>query len=331
MDNTVNSDKINQFRKIIKPDRRIIVFLFFVFISALFWFLNQLEADYETNIKYPVRFDNFPKNKVIAGEMPEYFTLRIKARGFKILEYKISNTFLPYVIDVSKLTLRFHSSGNTSKFFTLTRFLEESIASQVGSDFQIVRIMPDTLFFEFTNMLSKKVPVAADINAETESQFMIKGKIQLDPDSIIISGGKAVVDTINEVHTKSKSVSKLNEDYTDELDLIQYKNVEYSQSATNIKILVERFTEGSQRVDIKTINVPDSLVLRLFPNEATINYHVGLTDYEKVIPQLFDIVVDYNDIKPQTSKLNLKLVNYPENIQSVRFSPLSVEYIIERK
>jgi hypothetical protein len=330
---TVNNDisNLNENRKIIRPDRRIIVFLFFVFISALFWFLNQLEANYETDIKYPVRFDNFPKNKVIAGNLPEYFTLRVKARGFKILEYKISNTFLPYVVDVSKLTLRFHSSEKTSKFYTLTKFFEDNIESQIGSDFQVLKILPDTLFLEFTNMVTKKVPVVSDIKAEAESQYMIKGKIILDPDSILISGAKPIIDTIFNVHTQSLKLGKLTDDYTDDVDLEQIKNIELSQNKSNVLIKVEKFTEGSQRVDMKTINVPDSIVLRLFPSEITVNYHVGLTDYEKVIPQLFDFVVDFNDVKSETNKLNIKLLNYPDYLQSVRYTPTIVEYIIERK
>jgi len=314
-----------------RPDRRIIVFLFFVFVSALFWFLNQLEANYETDIKYPVRFDNFPKNKVIAGNLPEYFTLRVKARGFKILEYKISNTFLPYVIDVSKLTLRFHSSEKTSKFYTLTRFFEENIESQIGSDFQVLRILPDTLFLEFTNMVTKRVPVVSEIKAEAESQYMIKGKTILDPDSILISGAKPIVDTIIKVYTEPLKLGKLTDDFTDDVDLELMKNIEFSHNKSNVLIKVEKFTEGSQRVDIKTINAPDSIVLRLFPSEIIVNYHVGLTDYEKVIPQLFDFVVDYNEVKSQNNKLNIKLVNYPDYLQSVRYSPTFVEYIIERK
>lgn len=322
---------INENRKKIRPDRRIIVFLFFVFISALFWFLNQLEATYETDISYPVRFDNFPKNKIIVGDMPEYFTVRVKARGFKILEYKISNTFLPYVIDVSKLTLRFHSSERTSRFFTLTRLLDDNIESQMGSDFQVLSIKPDTLFFEFTKIATKKVPIYSDIKAETEPQYMIKGKIVFDPDSILISGAKPNIDTIYKVYAKPIKLGKLNEDYTDEIDLIPIKNIEFSNVSASILIRIEKFTEGSQQVEIKTMNVPDSLILRVFPNETTVNYHVGLTDYEKVIPQLFEIVVDYNDVKSQSNKLNLKMISSPDYLQAVRYSPASVEYIIERK
>ncbi|MGE0090493.1 MAG: CdaR family protein [Bacteroidales bacterium] len=318
-------------RKKLIPDKRIAVFLFFVFVSALFWFLNQLEATYETNISYPVRFENFPKNKIIVGEMPDHFTVRVKARGFKILEYKISNTFLPYVIDVSKLTLRFHSSNKNSTFFTLTRMLEDNIESQMGADFQVLSIEPDTLFFDFTKIATKKVPVYSPINAETDPQYMIKGKVIFDPDSVLISGAKQNIDTIKQVLAEDIKIERLSKDFTDELDIIPIKNVDISNSSANILIRVEKFTEGSQLVEIKTLNVPDSLFLRVFPNETTVSYHVGLSDYKKVIPQLFDIIVDYNDIKSQPQKLNLKINNHPDYLQSVRIFPTSVEYIIERK
>ena len=76
--------------------------------------------------------------------------------------------------------------------------------------------------------------------------------------------------------------------------------------------------------------MPDSLIVRTFPKEVNVTYFVALSDYDKVVPQLFEAVVDYNESIGQ-EKLNVKIVNSPDYIQSLRFNPKSVEFIIEKK
>ena len=56
-----------------------------------------------------------------------------------------------------------------------------------------------------------------------------------------------------------------------------------------------------------------------------------LSDYEKVLPQLFEAIVDYNQTSGQENKLNIVIKYSPEYIKSLLYSPKWVEYIIEKK
>ncbi len=326
-------DNIRKFldKKNLKADRRLIIFLFFVVLSTIFWFLNRLEEEYVTEISLPVRYTDFPDDKILVNDLPNHFDLRVRAHGYKLLEYKISNKFLPFSINVNSLTLRMHSQSNYAKFFSLTRLLHRDIEDQLRSELEIVSISPDTLFFEFADRIFKKVPVVSQLNLVPASQYMIKGNIQFDPDSITISGADPIVDTIYQVYTKQLDLLDLNANYTDEIDLTKINNVNFSDEEVNVIINIEKFTEGSQKVKLNVINVPDSLIIKTFPKEIMVNYFVALSDYEKVLPQLFEAVVDYNEIANQGNKLNISIQNFPDYIQSLRFSPKSVEFIIERR
>lgn len=315
----------------IKADRRLIVFLFFVVLSTIFWFLNQLEEEYVTEISLPVRYTNFPSDKILVNDLPNHFDLRVRAHGYKLLEYKISNKFLPFSINVNSLTLRMHSQSNYAKFFSLTRLLNRDIEDQLRSELEIVSISPDTLFFEFADRIFKKVPVVSQLNLVLASQYMIKGNIQFDPDSITISGANPIVDTIEQVYTKQLDLLDLNKNYNDEVDLAEIRNVKFSDKEVDVIVSIEKFTEGAQKVKLNVINVPDSLIIRTFPKEITVTYFVTLSDYEKVLPQLFEAVVDYNETANPDNKLNISIHNFPDYIQSLRYNPKSVEYIIERK
>jgi len=326
-------DNIRKFllKKNIKADRRLIVFLFFVVLSTIFWFLNQLEKEYLTEISLPIRYTNFPPDKILVNDLPNYFELRVRAHGYKLLEYKISNKFLPFLINVNSLTLRMHSQSSYAKFFSLTRLLNKDIEKQISSELEVVSISPDTLFFEFADKIFKKVPVVSQLNPIPATQYIIRGNIKFEPDSITISGANPIIDTINFVSTKRVDLNNLNADFNDEIDLDKINNVDYSTDEVDVKINIEKFTEGSQKIKLNIINAPDSLIIRTFPKEVTVTYFVALSDYEKVLPQLFEAVVDYNETTNQDKKLNISIINSPEYIQSIRYNPKSVEYIIERK
>jgi len=318
-------------KKKFKADRRLIIFLFFVVLSTIFWFLNRLEQEYTTEIRLPVRYINLPKDKILKNELPEYFSIEVKAHGYKLLEYKISNKFLPYIINVNSLTLRIHSRSDYTKLYTLPVLLKEDIESKLSSEFQIISILPDTLYFEFDERIYKKVKIVSQITAQPAAQYMLRGGIVLTPDSVTISGASAIVDSINNVFTVPENLLNLDKDYSGEVKLLKIDDIEFSTNSVDAKVDVEKFTEGSQKINITMLNVPDSLVLRIFPKEVTISYFVSLNDYDKISPQMFDAFIDFNDVALSGDMLKVKIANSPNYVQSLRYYPQQVEYIIEKK
>jgi len=326
-------DQIRNFltKKNILADRRLMIFLFFVVLSTIFWLLNQLEEEYETKISLPVRYTDFPSDKILVNDLPEYFDLTVKAHGFKLLEYKISNKFLPYSINVNSLTLRIHSESDYVKLYALTRLIKDDVEKKLSSELQIISIKPDTLYFNFAERIFKKVPVVSQLNAVPATQYMIQDKIFFNPDSITISGANPIIDTIHQVYTEKKDLLDLDSEFNKEIQLQKIKNVDFSEDEIDVTIKVEKFTEGTQNIKLNVINVPDSIVLRTFPNRVSVSYFVALSHYDKVLPQLFEAIVDYNKIESQNNKLDVQIVNQPDYIKSLRYSPRSVEYIIEKK
>lgn len=319
-------------KKKIKADKRLIIYLFFVILSTIFWFLNQLDKEYETEITLPIRYSEFPADKILVNELPDQFKLRVKSHGYKLLEYKISNKFLPFSINVNSLTLRFNSrSTDENQLYALTRNLKVDVKRWLDSEIEILEIAPDSLYFNFAERIFKKVPVKSKLNIVPATQYMVRGGVKFNPDSITISGADQIVDTVNYVYTHSKDLLNLNRNYQDEIKLEGIKPLDFSDDEVEVAVSIEKFTEGTQKLKLNVINVPDTLVLRTFPNELSVLYFVALNDYDKVLPQLFEAVVDYNDIKVQENKLTVKLLNSPEYVNSIRINPERVEYIIEKK
>ena len=83
-------------------------------------------------------------------------------------------------------------------------------------------------------------------------------------------------------------------------------------------------------VPIQATNLPAGLRLKTFPHEATLVFNVPLSDYDKLNPSLFEVVVDYRDLaRKKGNRMDLFVRKYPEFAYALKCSPESVEFIVE--
>jgi hypothetical protein len=132
-------------------NKDVVIFAFFLFLSFIFWYLNSLGKDIETGIKYPVKFTNIPKQRVILDETQARVTLFLRGTGSSILKLKLSGEKTPVEIDISKVNYKRLPGSRNPDYFIVTSGLAKSLAVQLRSGCEITSIKPDTLFFSLGN------------------------------------------------------------------------------------------------------------------------------------------------------------------------------------
>jgi hypothetical protein len=130
-------------------NRDIAVFIFFLFLSFIFWYLNSLGKEIEAGIRFPVKFTNLPKEKLINTEQQPELNLFLKGPGYSILKLKISGKKSPVIIDISRVTLKRSPGAKAMDYYIVTSGLAKSLNVQMRSGCEITSIKPDTLFFTF--------------------------------------------------------------------------------------------------------------------------------------------------------------------------------------
>ncbi len=314
----------------LKLNKKMFVFAFFLIISTILWFLNALNQNYLTNLQFPVVFIHFPQDKINIKELPNKLKIKINADGFSILSYKLSSNFMPLKIDVSSVDLRLLSKSDSSKLFFLTNNLTRNLEAQFSEDFKILKIKPDSIYFNFTHITEKKVPVKLISEINYKNQFMLKNDIVIAPDSIIVKGPASLLDTIDFIKTKKLKLNKLSINVSQELMLETNKNLNYSQDYIDIDIDVEEYTETKIIIPIEIINLPDSLSIKIFPNKVNVKYLVGFSHYGKISDHEFRAIIDYKTINNNlNSKLKVQIMSIPNNIKSFSSKPSTVDYVIE--
>ncbi len=307
------------------------VFLICLVIATVFWFLNALNKQYTVDLRFPVKYTNLPKNKILANSPPDEFTLKVNSWGFTILRHKLSMAFSPLVFNVNEFTAGQMENSPNSQFRVATRQYINRLSSQVSNELKIIDIQPDSLHFNFDRLVSKKVKVKPVVSYTLKKQYYVEGPITTEPDSVLISGAESILDTIQFVQTKAQQFKELDKNVLRNVPLESSDAYQTEPGRVMLQIPLEEFTEKQVIVPIRVTDVPEQVNVKLFPDKAKISFMVGLSHFSTITANDFSLSVSYADIEAKKEILTISLNAEPLNILSVTVSPEQVEYLIEMK
>ena len=310
--------------------RKMLVFSFFLAISVIIWLLNALSKSYTTEIKYPITYSKFPENKLLVSDIPEYLNLKVNAHGYAILSYKLSNRPIPLSFPVSSFTMNSYN-GDSSRFYLLTRYARERVARQLPSELQLLEISPDSLIFQFANEVRRKFPVYPDIQFSPAANFTLKNGVRIQPDSVEVTGPDIYLDTLQKVPTRPLKLGVLEKSYSNMLSLKSMPRMKYSVERVECTIDLEKLTEVQVMVPVQINGLPDSLRMQTFPQAIRVTGRIGLSKYERIVPEAFYAEINYNEVKENNSRLEVYLKTKPAELSGVSYYPQTVEYILSVK
>ena len=308
--------------------RKVLIFMFFLFLSTIFWFLNALNKEYQTEISIKLNYIGFNKedNQAEKKQFTEQLKVKLNAKGFSLLNYNFTG----------KDKFNIYRKGNYIKtrdslhLYLLTKDIKNQISNNIGNEIKINQIMPDTIQIKYERIYKKKLPVFARVEIQTKQQFFQSAPIKIMPDSIWVFGSKSSLKKINKVYTQSHTFKALNKSFTANCQLDKKNGLKFEQDEVKLIISIEEFTEKKLIVPILVINEEEGVFLQTFPEHVTVIFNVGTSNYLKIKKKDFQFTVDYNEIKENSNKLKVKLVAQPENIMSVKYLPLHVEFLVEK-
>lgn len=323
-----NYQKILTKIKGVRLEPKSFVFLFFLLVSTIFWFFNALNKEYVATIQIPVEFVNFPENKLVTGESTDYVDVKIAANGYSFIKYK-SAALKKTVINLQLHSIYKVNEADDRRFYLLTSTIKNEISGFFDRDVEIKSISPDSIVFNLNEVIKKKVPVIRNFLLNYRKQYMLKDEISLIPDSISIKGVASVLDTVDFVYSQTKVFNDVHDSLVFDIDLEKIPDVEYSNNTVKCIVPVEEFAELSFVLPIEVENLDPGYTLKLFPADAKVVCNVGFSEYRQVFKQQFRFTVDYKELEKQSDRIKLNLSKFPDNVQSIRYYPISVEYLLE--
>lgn len=306
-----------------KNKRPFLTFLVFLILSTALWLLIKLSENYTTQTMFRVVLKDVPADKWISS--PEQSVkLSMDIDGFHTLKHEmIREAKREVTLHLGEVPYRLEN-GNTYSFGS--QYVAEKIADLLEINASDITMNEARIYFNMEPLKSKVVPVRLHSDIKTQRQYDVYGIPILEPSSITVYGPEEVIDTLKSVSTVLLSKSNVGHEFTETvaLDLSEGK-IQSNTKSVKVSINVVKFTETDIKVPIST---PDSLKLRLFPEEMTVKCLVAIKDYSSMVPENFRVEPDMEQLKARQPLLDLHLVNWPQHIQVLETSPEKVEYII---
>ena len=332
----VNS-QIEQPTKLIETGRkehrshpRLIVFLVCLVISMLMWLFIELMKDYTDEINYNITFVNAPKDLILTNSGDSIIRLGMTAQGFELLVAKYARQQHNLTIDLSTLKIKPTSEGYIA-YLPSTSFMEQ-LSSQIHFKTEITGIKPDTLFFRFSEIFSKQVPVKMDVNFILNGQFDVTDSMVCKPQFITVSSIKSIIDTISFAKTQKLDLNQLDSSVSTKVALFKGRQsslLKYSSDSVTLKLGVEQVTEAGYTVPVSVTG--NGELVKVFPDKVEIVCRVPLSAYPNIDAADFSTEVMYQPSLIKDKKLRVNLVKKPDKVRVLKINPPEVEYIIISK
>lgn len=319
------------FAKIKKGLKKRKVKLFFVFLLCSFfaWFISNLSESYTNNTTFDLKFIGVPENKMLISASKEKLDVKLKAVGFQFFRFNFDQKTVD--IDLSKVA---EANG---QYFVPKNEYQKQIEKQLSSSMQLVQIVDDTLFFNFNEVITKELPIEAVVEMTFKQNYLLDGKIKVEPATISLKGPVEEVDAVSSLKTPEIQLMDLSSDFSRTVLFIipdSLFNSKFSGERVTVSGKVSRFSEKIIRVPVEVLNLPNNISITTFPEEIEVLCKAKLSDLKEIKSADFKVVGDYRTIleeNKKTNKLSLMLQKTPKNIFGASLVQKKVEYILKKK
>lgn len=320
--------KLYRYLKAAVKNKKFLVFLIFVVVSASLWFLNVLEKEYVTDIKFKIKFENLPYKSVAVRDIPTEIIVTVKGHGYNLMKYKYTFSGVPIIIDLSQYKVgKLPYDKNT--LFCATSKLTDFMMQRFDNDVSFVAISPDTLFFKTVKASHKVVPVALNLDYVVDVHFKQTGKLNLLPDSVVIYGEGRNLANIDSVETKEIKLGMVSASVQRRVPLKKIDGITIEPGSVQITIAVEKCIEKTLLVPLTPLNFPDSDRVLFVPEEVELSCKVSLENFDKISAADFKVTAEYSDGK--LGIIPIKVAKSPDWVSDVKLRRQEVRFIIEKK
>jgi len=302
------------------------MFFIFLALSVLFWTMSKLSKEYTHTVEFNAEYINLTKNKTLQNTPNNTLTAVIKTTGFKLLRYNLNTPKLKVDLENVK--------RNKQKFYYITNNHLSEFQTQLSSEETIIRINPDTIFFDFGKLKSKKIKVTPILKIELKQGYNLLEGIIIEPQEIIITGPEKKLDSIHEIKTELLELNNISSNIKKKIALVIPENlnkVHFSETEIEIRGVVEKYTEGSKYIDFEIKNVPDGFNITTLTKKVKLTYKVSLDNFNKIQSSDFKVICDFK--KTQNEGLNYlfpTLVKQSSLVSDIKIAPKTIEFLIKK-
>lgn len=289
-------------------------------LAITLWFLVTLNQEYETLIYYPVTVENVPNTVQMGVITPSRVKLQVRGSGVDLLEEHLH---------IRRDTLRFPYTQQFRDGFFLTNPALREVSEYLPAGLVPLRISPDSIFFAIDDRVPKKVPLVHRVDIRLKLAYQLEAHPVLRPDSVIVQGPKAMLDTLKAWYTKRFQTAELSKKTTIEVEIIDtISGFSVFPKRATLALEPRLYTQLELILPVNVVDLPPGVSVRLAQPNVKVSCLVPMDEYENLRATQYQILIRYPDIDREVPYLipNTDFLKLP--IRVVGHSPTYISYVI---
>ncbi|WP_374163301.1 YbbR-like domain-containing protein [Arcticibacter sp. MXS-1] len=303
--------------------RRTTVFLTCLVVAILTWLAIALSGRYKYKVETRINYIEPPESKAYHPLQDDSVSLEVEGTGWQLLFARLRLN--PRAVDVSLKNLSIRN------YIVVSNQLNE-LNRQFESSQRVISVSPDTLFFDFSRRVLRKVPVKLTTDLTFDNTYGISGPVKLTPARVVVNGAAEDVRKTAFWPTTVLHRKKVRSSIVARVSLAPPvgNNVDIYPLTVKAEIPVDKFTEKVIEVPVKVVNAKGRSV-KLLPEKVKVTVLVALSNYAAVERESFSAVVDLDDWQVRgASQLPVKFKKFPPYCKEVKTEPQIVDFFVTR-
>lgn len=307
-----------------KTSKEILLFLFFLALSGIFWLSLTLNETYEREFSVPVSVIGVPKNAVLTSDEVDTAKVTIRDKGIILVGYKWGDA-----LKRIELPFRNYTHNNGTGQIPASE-IQKRIYQNLVSSSKITSIKPEKMEFYYSYGSKKHVPIRWSGRVIPEELYFIS-RVSYEPDSVTIYASEEKLDSISMVYTEQLNYANFRDTLTVDCNLAKLRGVKTVPDHVRIRFYTDVLTEERiTGIPIVGINMPEGKELRTFPAKTAVSFVAGVSVYRNLKPEDFTVIVDYDEIlRNPSEKCRVYLKKVPNGISRAKLETTMVDYLIE--
>ena len=300
-------------------------------LATVLWLFVISGDNYTMVLDLPIEARNLNAQKTYLKEVPKYASVMLKGKGRDLFKSYMLQKYAGFklVLDLEGISQEYE--------FVLNDYFEKNprkvvLPSSYKLSFVEV-IYPNRIKISLDEIMEKTVSINSNLEISLADGYTQVGEIKFIPDSIIIVGPKAELNSINKIYTFKDTIIDLSYAANSNIDLIFPSRLIKGQVST-----IEYFINIQQISERIIVDIPVKVTnkikgIRVFPSPQTVSLTVvgGVVQISKIKPSQILVTVDFKSWNINQSFYEPR-VSFPFDILNWKdLSPRTIELGVARE
>lgn len=311
--------KVSNFFKALRPERpntvRVVLLCFVA--ATTFWFFNSLNANYDTNLEYPIEFLYDESTYVPLEPLPEKVQLNVSGLGWNLFRNSLG-------IKVTTFSIPLDNPAEIKKIpgTSLPGYLSDQL-----NDLQLNYVLTDTLYVNIDVRTTRKFKLYFDRTSIdlAENHFMTS-PINYDPDSVELQGPNSILYSFADSLLVNVPQQEIDEDFNEDIpiNLPQGRLISRNPPTVTVRFDVDAYENQSAEVSLSIENILDKAYIET--EAVSVNYMVPSEDSPEFNPETdIKVVVDFSNFEQSDSSLVPQLSSFPDFLRKVQLDSTRIK------